>query len=201
MALGALKLVGRSGVLRGAAREQMLSFIRWIHVRVPLDSRIQYALTDRVFTIYVGHYYERADGYTYGHSIRNERRRAEKAPFHISIHVDRRALCNPHALAEVLVHEIRHAADFEWQELLDRGTDAFRDYHGHRKGMRRGLTDREAIGRRAEARATRAVETFRRDVRDREVIAAFDRIFSPEVRMQMCPPNVAFRAAMRRVGR
>ena len=201
MSFGALKVVGRSGVLAGAAREQMLSFVRWVHAQMSLDSRIQYPLTDRVFTIYVGQFYRDADGYAYGHSIRNERRHAAGRPFHISIHVDRRALCNPFALAETLVHEIRHAADYEWQELLHRGTDAFREHHGRLKGMQRGLTDREAIGRRAEARARRAVESFRRDVREGEILRAYERIFTPEVRMQMCPPHVALRAALRRAGR
>ncbi len=201
MALGALKVVGRSGVLAGEAKAQMLSFVRWANDQMDIEQRIQWPLTDRVFTIYVGHYYRDADGYTYGHSIRNERRRFGKQPFHISIHIDRRALCNPFALTETLVHELRHAADYEWQELLNRGSDAFRLYYGKHKGMQRGLEDRAVIGRRAEDRARHAVLAFRRDVRETEIMRAYDRIFTPAVQEQMCPQHVRFRAALRRAGR
>lgn len=199
-ALNGLTLVGAK--FNADVKRALLAFTRWVHERMPTDSRPTWDFADRDFILYVGRHYRDADGITHAPLGRNKRFTDCGKAFKIAIHLHQGTFCDAFRLVDTLVHELRHAADYEWEcQLQFRMGPTQAAHYAKRKGMIRGGTTAEGNARRAEARAEHAVTAFRQTVGHKEILAAFRAHFTEEQQEHLCPQRVRFWAAMRRVGR
>lgn len=196
--------MGRSGLLKGAARDQITAFIKWCLSNMGAKSQPDFDLPDFDYRIYLGHFYaERIGGKTHMKPMRNiVRRNRHNSPYVIAIHFDRRALCDPFDMAHIIVHELRHALDYQWEmRFMDRARGEYEPKVQMRNGLLRGEFDQNVVTRKAEQRAEAATRAFFRDVREFQIIQAYESMITPEVRMQLCDQRTRFMSMMQRMGR